>query len=77
LKSGFVDTFRALYPDRKQFSYYSTLVKNARERDLGWRLDYIVVSPKLMQRVQDSIIHDEVEASDHVPIQLVVRNSSE
>ena len=70
LEAGFADTFRRLYPDAKErYSWWSYRFK-ARERNTGWRIDYFVVSERLMERVKDSCIHSEVMGSDHCPVSL-------
>jgi len=74
LEEGFVDTFRELHPQEKKFSWYSQRNPVARQKNQGWRLDYIVVSQPLMQRVQDSLIHDNVMGSDHHPVELLLSN---
>lgn len=71
LDHGFVDAFRALYPDKIQYSWW-TYRLNARERNIGWRLDYFLVSESLMARVKDVIIHEQVLGSDHCPVTLVL-----
>ena len=72
LAAGFTDSFRALYPDaRDVYSWWSYRFK-ARERNTGWRIDYFVVSDRLMARVKDSCIHTEVLGSDHCPVSLVL-----
>ncbi|HET9907080.1 MAG TPA: exodeoxyribonuclease III [Anaerolineales bacterium] len=68
---GFVDAYRSLYPDRIQYTWW-TYRLSARERGIGWRLDYFLVSEKLMPRVRDVIIHDSVAGSDHCPVELVL-----
>ncbi len=74
LEHGFVDAYRKLYPDRVQYTWWTYRV-NARVRNIGWRLDYYLVSEPLMSRVQDVIIHDEVNGSDHCPVSLLLENS--
>jgi len=69
LAHGFVDAWRSLYPDRVQYTWWS-MVTRARERNVGWRLDYFLVSEVLMPRVQDVVIHDDVMGSDHCPVSL-------
>lgn len=69
LEHGLVDAYRKLYPQRQQFTWW-TYVSNARQRNVGWRLDYFLVSAGLMPRVQDVIIHNELEGSDHCPVTL-------
>ena len=70
LSSGFVDTFRYLYPDKTgAYSWWSYRF-NARKNNAGWRIDYFIVSDRLLPRVRDNIIHAEVEGSDHCPVVL-------
>ena len=69
LQAGFVDTFRKLYPDEQKFSYWSYM-GNARGKGIGWRLDYFVVSERIFDKVNDSVIRSEVYGSDHCPIAL-------
>ncbi len=73
LDSGFTDTFRSLYPEKVQYSWWSYRTK-ARERGVGWRIDYYVVSNRLMDKVKDSIIYDQVMGSDHCPVGLIVED---
>jgi exodeoxyribonuclease-3 len=72
LENGFVDAFRELYPDKEQYSWWS-FRSNARARNVGWRLDYFLVSESLMPSVKDVVIHDEVMGSDHCPVTLVLK----
>ena len=67
LNSGFCDTYRTLYPEKVEYSWWSYMY-HAREKNVGWRIDYFVVSERLMPAVQDSIIHTDVFGSDHCPI---------
>ncbi|MCO5723260.1 exodeoxyribonuclease III [Robiginitalea marina] len=69
LQAGFLDTFRELNPDREAYSYWSYRF-NARERNIGWRIDYFLVSRALQDRVKDASIHAGFEGSDHCPIGL-------
>ena len=71
LQHGFVDAFRALYPERVQYTWW-TYRSNARQRNIGWRLDYFLVSEPLISAVKDVIIHDDVLGSDHCPVTLVL-----
>lgn len=71
LEHGFVDIFRARYPDRAQYTWWAAW-GGARARNVGWRLDYYLISPGLADRVQDVVIHDEVMGSDHCPVTLVL-----
>ena len=72
LEHGFVDAYRHLYPERVQYTWW-TYRFNARAKNVGWRLDYFLVSESLMPQVEDVIVHDEVMGSDHCPVTLVLR----
>ena len=69
LASGFKDTFRTLYPDKVEYSWWSYMMK-AREKNVGWRIDYFVVSERIMPNVRDSFILGSVMGSDHCPVGL-------
>ena len=67
LESGFTDTFRALYPDKVEYSWWSYMF-SARAKNVGWRIDYFVVSNRLFERVKNSFILTNVMGSDHCPV---------
>lgn len=67
LQAGFIDSFRALHPDRVEYSWWSYR-GGARENNIGWRLDYWVVSARLRDRLISAAIHPEISGSDHVPV---------
>ena len=69
LNAGFTDSFRYLYPDKVQYSWWSYRF-NARAKNVGWRIDYFVTSSKSKDLIIDSKIHDTVTGSDHCPIEL-------
>ena len=72
LNSGFIDTFRYLYPDVKDiYSWWSYRFK-AREKNAGWRIDYFIVSESLKDRIADAKIHTDVFGSDHCPVELLL-----
>lgn len=72
LNSGFIDTFRYLYPDVKDiYSWWSYRFK-AREKNAGWRIDYFIVSDSLKDRIADAKIHTDVFGSDHCPVELLL-----
>jgi exodeoxyribonuclease-3 len=71
LDHGFVDIYRHLYPDKVQYTWW-TYITNARARDVGWRIDYFLISKNLVPRIQDVIIRDEVPGSDHCPVTLIM-----
>lgn len=75
LNAGFADTFRRLYPDTTGvYSWWSYRFR-ARENNAGWRIDYFIVSERLMPRVQDSQILTQVMGSDHCPVALLLENA--
>jgi len=71
LDRGFVDIFRNLYPERISYTWW-TFRMNARARNIGWRLDYYLVSESLASSIKDVIIHDEIMGSDHCPVTLII-----
>lgn len=73
LGSGFSDTFRSLYPEQVTYSWWSYRF-HAREKNAGWRIDYFVVSNRLMERVKEAAIHTEVYGSDHCPVELQIQD---
>jgi len=72
LAAGFTDTFRTLYPDREAYSWWSYRFQ-ARQKNIGWRIDYFVVSNRLMPQVADSSIHASILGSDHCPVELTLK----
>jgi exodeoxyribonuclease-3 len=71
LSQGLVDIFRHLYPDKVQYTWW-TYRLNARSRNVGWRIDYFLVSQALVDQVQDALINDQVTGSDHCPVTLII-----
>lgn len=70
LESGFIDTFRHFYPTLEgAYSWWSYRMR-ARERNVGWRIDYFICSERLAPKLEDANIHDEVFGSDHCPVEL-------
>lgn len=67
LNAGFVDTFRHFYPDTVKYSWWSARF-NSRAKNVGWRIDYFIVSKSLMPKVKDAFILNEIEGSDHCPV---------
>jgi exodeoxyribonuclease III len=68
LKDGFVDTFRYFYPERPDMYSYWDQITRARERNVGWRIDYWIVDEKLLPFVKDALIYTDVMGSDHCPV---------
>lgn len=72
LEAGFADTFRSLHPDaRDAYSWWSYRA-GARERNVGWRIDYFLVSQRLLPQVAQATIHPEIHGSDHCPVGLAL-----
>ena len=67
LNAGFRDTFRTLYPEKVEYSWWSYMF-HAREKNVGWRIDYFVVSDRIMPKVKDSKIYTQIMGSDHCPV---------
>jgi len=72
LEGGFTDTFRHFYPDTVDAYTFWTYMMNCRAKNVGWRLDYFVVSDRLIPKLADSVIRDQVLGSDHCPITLLL-----
>jgi exodeoxyribonuclease-3 len=72
LDSGFVDTFRLLYPDVTDAYTWWSYMFNARANNAGWRIDYFIVSERIKDKVKDSIIYKDIMGSDHCPVGLEI-----
>ena len=72
LANGFIDTYRYLYPDKIEYSWWSYRFK-AREKNAGWRIDYFIVSECLKNRIIDSKIYTDIFGSDHAPVGLELK----
>lgn len=73
LAAGFADTFRRLYPDLTGVYSWWSYRFNSRANNAGWRIDYFIVSDRLMDRVKDSLILTDIEGSDHCPVELILK----
>lgn len=71
LAAGFTDTWRMQHPTEAKYSWWSYRM-NARERNVGWRIDYFLVSEQLRERIRSTEIHNEIYGSDHCPVELVI-----
>ncbi|MDI9507469.1 MAG: exodeoxyribonuclease III [Bacillota bacterium] len=71
MESGFIDSFRYLYPDKVQYTWWSYMF-NARANNVGWRIDYFILSERLASKMKNSIIRDEIYGSDHCPVVLEI-----
>lgn len=72
LNVGFIDTFRYFYPDKEDAYTWWSYMFHAREKNVGWRIDYFITSERLKKNLKDSKIHPEVMGSDHCPIEIEV-----
>ena len=70
LSSGFADSFRVLYPDKEGAYSWWSYMGGARAKNVGWRIDYFIVSDKLKDRIKDAKIHSDILGSDHCPVEL-------
>ena len=72
LESGFTDSFRYIYPDKTEaYTWWSYMFK-AREKNVGWRIDYFIVSDSIKEKIKDSYIYPEILGSDHCPVGLEI-----
>ncbi|MBR1576038.1 MAG: exodeoxyribonuclease III [Bacteroidales bacterium] len=72
LAAGFTDSWRALHPEEVKYSWWSYRMA-ARERNVGWRIDYFLVSDRIRDRIVSADIHNDIFGSDHCPVELVIR----
>lgn len=72
LQAGYIDTYRYLYPDKVEYSWWSYRFK-AREKNAGWRIDYYLTSQRLAEQIVDAKIHTDVMGSDHCPVELTIQ----
>jgi len=68
LERGFVDTFRHFYPDRTDAYTWWSPMSGARERNVGWRIDYVITSESIISKITDSFILSDIHGSDHCPV---------
>ena len=72
LNSGFIDTFRYLYPDKTDCYTWWSYMRKAREKNVGWRIDYFIVSDSIKDKIKEANIYQEITGSDHCPIGLEI-----
>ena len=72
LESGFTDSFRYLYPDKKEAYSWWSYMGRAREKNVGWRIDYFIVSKNIENKIKEAKIHSEIMGSDHCPVELEI-----
>ena len=72
LDAGFVDTFRVLYPDKENAYSWWSYMGHAREKNVGWRIDYFIVSKSIENCIKEAKIHSDILGSDHCPVELEI-----
>ncbi|MBR3264201.1 exodeoxyribonuclease III [Candidatus Saccharibacteria bacterium] len=71
INAGFIDTFRALHPDEQKYTWWTWRAR-ARERNIGWRIDYFFISKSLAKSLRSAEIYDDISGSDHCPISITL-----
>ena len=74
LDAGFVDSFRYLYPDKTDSYTWWSYMGKAREKNIGWRIDYFITSKSIEKDIEDAIIYPDVLGSDHCPVGLIIKD---
>ena len=69
INAGFIDTFRHFYPGVQKYSWWAQWAQ-ARQRNIGWRIDYFLISPNLLPHLESAEIHDYIMGSDHCPVSI-------
>ena len=72
LSEGFIDTYRYLYPDKENAYTWWSYMRKAREKNIGWRIDYFIVSEDIKKKIKEAKIYSNVMGSDHCPIELII-----
>ncbi len=73
LSNGFIDTFRYLYPDKKDCYSWWSYMHGVREKNIGWRIDYFIMSESFKENLIDAVIYSDIYGSDHCPIGITIR----
>ena len=76
LDAGFVDSFRYLYPDKTDSYTWWSYMGRAREKNIGWRIDYFITSKSIEKDIEDAIIYPDVLGSDHCPVGLILKDKT-
>ncbi|WP_333593546.1 exodeoxyribonuclease III, partial [Anaerospora hongkongensis] len=71
-QGGFTDSFRYLYPDKENAYTWWSYMMGARSRNIGWRIDYFLISNRLQEQVNEAVIYPEIMGSDHCPVGLEI-----
>ena len=73
LENGFTDSYRYLYPDKTDAYTWWSYMGHAREKNIGWRIDYFIVSNRFTKNIKDAFIYPEIQGSDHCPVGLIIK----
>lgn len=71
LNANFIDTYRYMYPEKIGYTWWSYMA-NAREKDIGWRIDYFIVSDDIKEKIKEANIYSKIYGSDHCPVGLEI-----
>ena len=77
LNSGFVDSFRYLYPEKENAYTWWSYMFHAREKNVGWRIDYFITSKSIEKNIKEAIIYSDIYGSDHCPVGLTIGKRKE
>ena len=72
LEAGFIDTYRFMYPEKENAYTWWSYMANSREKNIGWRIDYFVISDRIKENIEDAYIYSDVMGSDHCPVGLKI-----
>ena len=72
LNAGFTDTFRYLYPDKEEAYSWWSYMRKSREKNVGWRIDYFIVSKSIKNKIKEATIYSKIMGSDHCPVGLEI-----
>ena len=72
LKAGFTDSFRYLYPDKENAYSWWSYMGRAREKNVGWRIDYFIVSNDMKDKIKEATLYPQIMGSDHCPVGLEI-----
>ncbi len=73
LEAGFTDSFRYLYPDKENAYSWWSYMGRAREKNIGWRIDYFIVSNDIKEKIKDAVIYPDIMGSDHCPVGIEIK----
>jgi exodeoxyribonuclease-3 len=72
LDAGFIDTYRYMYPEKEEAYTWWSYMRQARDKNIGWRIDYFIVSNDMQDKIIDAKIYPDIYGSDHCPVGLEI-----